>query len=139
MSNFYKTIPYLLLIFCLISAASCSSQKAAQKIQKTQKADYLDLTGDWTFTIQTPVGNRDTPVSLKQINKATAEGALMEEMTTFTIANDSIFYDMQRDTPIGMMDLKAMGKLTAQTMEGIYVFVGGALDGTELTWSAKKK
>lgn len=135
-----KTIPFLLFIACLVFVSACSAQKTAQKAsQKTQKADYLDLTGDWTFTIQTPVGNRDTPVTLQQINKETAEGALMEEMTTFTIANDSIFYDMQRDTPIGMMDMKAMGKLTSETMEGIYVFVGGALDGTELTWSAKKK
>ena len=138
--NYKSILGISLSIFLCLSA--CSTQKKAAKGNKnsnqTAKKSSLDLTGPWTFTIQTPVGNRDTPVELKQIDEKTAEGSLMDMTTIFTIKNDSIFYGMERDTPIGKMDMKAMGSVNETEMDGIYRIVGGAMDGIELTWSAKK-
>lgn len=130
---------YKILFIGLLSIAlftACSSQKQAKKA--TKEAPTLDLTGAWTFTIQTPVGNRDTPVDLKQISETEVQGKLMEENTVFTLANDSIFYDMERESPIGLLQMEARGAVTENSMDGIYRFVGGGFDGTELTWSAKK-
>ncbi len=134
-----KTIQIIFSVLIAIALLYACSATQKTKVSSTQKAvkQIVNVAGEWTFSMNTPAGWKDQQVVLSQEGN-TAEGMLNDKLTIFTIKNDSISFDMDRETPMGLFNMFSKAAVTEKTMVGKYTIMDGPYKGIAFDWEATK-
>jgi hypothetical protein len=100
----------LILLTMLLALASLSAT-----------AEDIDVTGSWTLTMTTPMGERTTALVFVQDGDkltVTATGDRGESVGSGTITGTAIEWSVARQTPMGEMTLTYKGEVTGDRMTG---------------------
>ncbi len=102
-------------------------------------AQAVDVTGDWTFDVQTGQGSGTPAITFKQSGEAltgTYTGQLGSSPFTGTVKGNAIQFSFSLDVQGQTLDVAYTGTVDGATMKGAVSMAGGQLSGT---FTAKRK
>jgi hypothetical protein len=109
-------------------------------LSATPFAQQVDVTGDWTFNVETGMGSGTPAVSFKQDGEkltGTYNGQLGNTTFTGTVKGNAIEFSFTSDAQGQTFDVVYKGTVdSATSMKGAMTMAGGQVTGT---FTAKKK
>jgi len=117
-------------VLALVAAVSAGVGASVQAV---------DVTGDWTFDVQTGMGAGTPAITFKQAGETltgTYVGTIGNANFTGTVKGTAIEFGFEVDAQGQTIDVKYKGIVDKDTMKGDVAMAGGQLSGT---FTAKRK
>jgi len=97
------------------------------------RAQAVDVTGDWAFSVETGMGSGSPAISFKQDGEkltGTYSGQLGNANFTGTVKGTAIEFSFTLDAQGQTVDVNYTGTVDGKTMKGAVAMAGGQLSGT---------
>ena len=105
---------------------------------QAQDKKPANIAGDWTLTMTTPRGERASELTITQ-EGVEAVGETEDEEFEISIDGDEVSWEQTMSTPMGEIEVKFVGTVDGNDMEGTMTMSGGPMDGQEIEWTATRK
>jgi hypothetical protein len=99
----------------------------------TGRAQTVDVTGDWAFSVETGMGSGSPAISFKQDGEkltGTYNGQLGNANFAGTVKGTAIEFSFTLDAQGQTVDVNYTGTVDGKTMKGAVSMAGGQLSGT---------
>ena len=106
---------------------------AAVAIVAAVNAQAIDVTGDWTFNVETGMGSGTPAITFKQTGEAltgTYAGTLGSANFKGTVKGNAIDFSFEIEAQGQTVDVHYKGMVEKDTMKGDVTMAGGQLNGT---------
>jgi hypothetical protein len=113
---------FTLAVFALILAAVTSG-----------RAQTVDVTGDWAFSVETGMGSGSPAITFKQDGEkltGTYNGQLGNTTFTGTVKGTAIEFSFTTEAQGQSIDVAYKGTVDGKSMKGAVSMAGGQLSGT---------
>ncbi len=110
-----------------VAAALLVSTAAAARAQK------VDITGDWTFAVETGMGSGTPAITFKQDGEkltGTYSGTLGNTTFTGTVKGTAVEFSFTTEAQGQSIDVVYKGTVDGTSMKGTVAMAGGQLNGT---------
>ena len=110
-----------------VAAALLVSTAAAARAQK------VDITGDWTFNVETGMGSGTPAITFKQDGEkltGTYNGTLGNTTFTGTVKGTAVEFSFTTEAQGQSIDVVYKGTVDGTAMKGTVAMAGGQLNGT---------
>ena len=97
------------------------------------RAQTVDVTGDWLFSVETGMGSGSPAISFKQDGEkltGTYNGQLGNANFTGTVKGTAIQFSFTLDAQGQQVDVNYTGTVDGTSMKGAVAMAGGQLSGT---------
>lgn len=97
------------------------------------QAQKVDVTGDWTFSVETGMGSGTPAITFKQDGEkltGTYNGQLGNTTFTGTVKGTAVEFSFTADAQGQSIDVVYKGTVDGTTMKGTVAMAGGQLSGT---------
>jgi hypothetical protein len=97
------------------------------------RAQTVDVTGDWAFTVETGMGSGSPAISFKQDGEkltGTYDGQLGTANFTGTVKGTAIQFSFTLNAQGQEVDVNYTGTVDGKTMKGAVAMAGGQLSGS---------
>lgn len=97
------------------------------------RAQTVDVTGDWAFTVETGMGSGSPAISFKQDGEkltGTYDGQLGTANFTGTVKGTAIQFSFTLNAQGQEVDVNYTGTVDGKAMKGAVAMAGGQLSGT---------
>ncbi|MBL8136615.1 MAG: hypothetical protein JNL48_08350 [Acidobacteria bacterium] len=97
------------------------------------RAQTVDVTGDWLFSVETGMGSGSPAISFKQDGEkltGTYNGQLGSANFTGTVKGTAIQFSFTLDAQGQQVDVNYTGTVDGTSMKGAVAMAGGQLSGT---------
>lgn len=104
------------------------------------RAQKVDITGDWTFSVETGMGSGTPAITFKQEGEkltGTYSGQLGNTAFTGTVKGTAVEFTFNTEAQGQTIDVVYKGTVDGANMKGTVAMAGGQLNGT-FTGSRKK-
>jgi hypothetical protein len=111
----------------VVAAALLVSTVAAARAQK------VDITGDWTFNVETGMGSGTPAITFKQEGEkltGTYSGQLGNTAFTGTVKGTAVEFSFTTEAQGQSIDVVYKGTVDGTSMKGSVAMAGGQLSGT---------
>ena len=89
------------------------------------------IAGEWELTMTTPRGERSSELTITQ-EGAEALGETEDEEFEISIDGNEVSWEQTLSTPMGEIEVKFVGTVDGNDMEGTMTMSGGPMDGQEI-------